>query len=103
MSVKKEPPNVCHMFVCLNDGREKLKPRSKGSNPADGNSLNERAFGRGWSPQVRVSPCACTGLCGSEPEGFVYLRPIRHSNVSSYDTTTLLSAVDGILKSISSN
>ena len=101
MTAKKKPTNVSHIFVCLNDECEKQQSRSSVSNPVFCNPIGKRAVRRGASPKVRVSSYVSMGLCGALPEGVAYFQ--RYLNVSCDEPTALLSAVDGILKSISSN
>ena len=103
MTGKKKPTNVSHMFVFLNDDYEKQRSRNSSGNPDFYNPGNEMAVGRGASPKVKVSPYVSMGLCGDLSGGPVYFQPIRYLNASCEEPTALLSAVNGILRSISSN
>ena len=103
MTVKKKPTNVSHMFVFLNDDCEKQRSRNSSGDPVFYNPSNKIVVDRVASPKVKVSPYVSMGLCGDLSGGPVYFQPIRYLNVSCEEPTALLSAVDGILKSISSN
>ncbi len=103
MAEKKPSPYACHIFVCVNDRQGQRKSCADGDNPILRKTLKDEVVKRGWRPQVRVSQCGCMGLCADGPNVILYPQKIWFSHVSSDDVATILSAVDGILKSISTN
>ena len=103
MAGKKESPYTCHIFVCVNDRHGQRKSCADGDNPAIRQTLKEEVGKRGWRPQVRVSQCGCLGLCADGPNVILYPQKIWFSGVTGDDVNSILSAVDGILNSISTN
>lgn len=103
MAVQSKSPYTCHIFVCVNDRHGQRKSCADGDNPAIRKSLKEEVAKRGWRPQVRVSQCGCMGLCADGPNVIVYPQQIWFADVSNDDVHTILTAVDGILNSNSSN
>jgi len=103
MSTNREAPYACHIFVCVNDRHGQRKSCADGHNPAIRKKLKDEVARRGWRPQVRVSHCGCMGLCSDGPNVILYPQKIWFSDVSNDDVDSILSAVDGILRSISAN
>ena len=103
MADPKQSPYACHIFVCVNDRHGARKSCADGDNPSIRIRLKEEVANRGWRPQVRVSQCGCMGLCADGPNVILYPQKIWYSDVSHADVDAILSAVEGILKSISTN
>ena len=103
MADPKESPYACHIFVCVNDRHGKRKSCADGNTPAIRKTLKDEVAKRGWRPQVRVSQCGCMGLCADGPNVILYPQKRWYTAVTDDDVDSILSAVDGILRSISSN
>ena len=103
MAAEKESPYACHIFVCVNDRQGRRKSCADGHNPAIRLTLKAEIAQRGWPPEVRVSPCGCMGLCADGPNVMLYPQKIWFSQVSEDDAAAILAAVDGIVKSVSTN
>ena len=98
MTVLRETPYVCHVFVCTNDRRGVRKSCADGDSPALRAALKGKIADRGWKPRVRVSQSGCLGLCAQGPNVVIYPQKIWFSQVGMGDIPVILQKIEELLE-----
>jgi (2Fe-2S) ferredoxin len=97
MTVQKESPYVCHVFVCTNDRSGERKSCADNKSPLIRKRLKEEMKTRGWEQKVRISQSGCMGLCGLGSNVMLYPQKIWFSDVYEDDLGTIISSIETIL------
>jgi (2Fe-2S) ferredoxin len=97
MAVKKDPPFVCHVFVCTTDRQGKKRSCADFDSKLIRKMLKEEIGERGWKGRVRVSQSGCLGFCAEGPNVMIYPQNVWFSEVSADDVRLIISSVEKIL------
>lgn len=97
MADQREPPYVCHIFVCTNDRHGERKSCADHNGAAIRATLKQGVADRGWRGRVRVSQSGCLGLCEDGPNVILYPQKIWFSAVTEDDCSSIMDAVAALL------
>ncbi len=99
MAKEKQPPYICHIFICTHDRGGRKEACADHESPAMRQIVKQEIKERGWKGRVRVSPCGCVGMCEDGPVVLLYPQKICFTEVSLDDMHQILSRVEGIVRS----